>query len=128
MRENCRVLWKKGLLRVKKSAFVPNTPTRKQFYFLSLLLKLVVKTDSEIESFNVETNCLIIRNSVGKRMKLVIDNAQESVNFNIKNFKQFNYLDVKNFVSVKFVPTSFDRLKLAEEVLDKKSLVKMFTS
>jgi len=27
MRENCRVLWKKGLLRVKKSAFVPNIPT-----------------------------------------------------------------------------------------------------
>ncbi len=102
--------------------------TRKQFYFLNLLLKLVVKTDSEIESFSVETNCLIVRNFAGKRMKLVIDNALESVNFNIKNFEQFNYLDVKDFVSVKFVPSSFDRLKVAEEVLDKKSLVKMFTS
>ncbi len=60
-------------------------------------------------------------------MKLVIDNALESVNFNIKNFKQFSYLDVKDFVSVKFVPSSFERLNLAEEILGKKSLVKMFT-
>ncbi len=39
MRENCQILWESGLLRVKKRAFVPNTPTHDLNYRDSLWKK-----------------------------------------------------------------------------------------
>ncbi len=70
---------------------------RKQFYALILLLKLVIKTGGEVESFDKANNCLIVKKDEYKRRTLVLDSFDGSVENNVKNFKISNGYDVKNF-------------------------------
>lgn len=101
---------------------------RKQFYALTLLLKLLIKTGGEVESFDEANNCLIVKKDEYKRRTIVLDSLDNSVENNVKNFKISNGYDVKKFQSILFVPCSLERLKTAELLLGSNYLVRLFTN
>jgi hypothetical protein len=98
--------------------------TRKLFFSYCLLLRLTAKNNSIVEEINREDNTIIVANSSGKRMLVLVDDMQNNVRdivFQFNNFRSSNALKVDG---MKLFFSDLERFECASKVLDSKFLLK----
>lgn len=101
--------------------------TRKLFYSYCLLLRLIAKNNTIVERFNKENNTIIVANSSGKRMLILVDNMQTSVRDNVLDFNVFRRANVLKLDGMKMFYSDLHRFEGAVKLLSSKFLLKPIT-
>lgn len=90
---------------------------RKLYFSYSLLLRLIIKNNSNIEEFNVENSTITIKHLNGKRMEILIDNLQNSIEENVRQFNKMRSLNISRVDGMKMFIQNSERFETAGKLL-----------
>lgn len=96
---------------------------RKSYFSYCLLFRLIVKNNSNIEEFNIENSTVIIKHSNEKRMLILIDILQNSVEENVDIFNKLRNLNISKVDGMKFFASDIERFECAEKLVNPKFLI-----
>ncbi len=71
----------------------------------------------------MENSTITIGNSNGKRMKILVDNLQNSVNDNVVTFNRLRSLNTSRVNGMKFFTNDSERFETAEKLLTANFLI-----